>query len=364
MHQQSVAFPIIVSILLLLLIIPLLRKYSGVTFGKAILIGLLTGAAAAGAMIHFHETFRGPRGSDQLVLVAVSRALFIFFAVPFVIRIWRHWMGGAATEGERQPGAAGLSAWFSVANVIVGLALVVAGYLGYGVPWALLALVIAGTLAAYPLLRTPAPASMPAPESDPGMSAEREKIFSMLEAGKLTPEESAGLLDALNENARLKPRAPVPLDAAQRLLLIGAALVLVGFFLPWVTFNPGQVAGSLMAEMNANFPMNSFPGGNPMNGMELKTPTISIAGGDIKSGLGWMTLIMAIAAAALPYVTSALDSQTLRTVRFLCLGVGGIILLYLLTQNIRFVAIGMVLALGGYVLATIGVVRQQQAAQG
>jgi predicted membrane channel-forming protein YqfA (hemolysin III family) len=97
--------------------------------------------------------------------------------------------------------------------------------------------------------------------------------------------------------------------------------------------------------------------------MELKTPTISVAGGDIKNGLGWMTLIMAIAAAALPYVTSALDAQTLRTVRFLCLGVGGILLLYLLTQNLRFVAIGLVLALAGYILATIGVVRQQQTSQ-
>ncbi len=365
MNHRAIEFPLFISFLSIFLVIPLLRKYSGVTIGKAILIGLFTAVAAMVAMISGDTVEIGSLESSGRILSVVGRALFIVLSVSFIIRMWRHWVGDAASAEERQPGTAGLAAWFSVANVIVGVVLVVSGYLGYDISWPLLALVVGGALAAYPLLRIemPAPAPAPAPESDPGVSVEREKIFSMLEAGKLTAEESAALLDALNENARLTPRTPVPLDAAQRLLLAGAALVLVGFFLPWLVINPGKLAGSLMAEVSSNLPLNGFPGGNPMNGMELKTPTISVAAGDIKNGLGWMTLIMAIAAAGLPYVTSALDSQTRRTVRFLCLGVGGFILLYLLSQNIRFVGIGMVLALAGYVVATVGAVREHRAPQ-
>ena len=63
----------------------------------------------------------------------------------------------------------------------------------------------------------------------------------------------------------------------------------------------------------------------------------------------------------MPYLGSSLDAAALRTVRLLCLGVGGVIVLYLLTQNIRFVGVGLVIAVSGYALEVVGMLRERSA---
>ena len=92
----------------------------------------------------------------------------------------------------------------------------------------------------------------------------------------------------------------------------------------------------------------------------MKTPNISISGGDIQKGLGWMALLLAGCAALLPYVATRLDEGALRMVRILCLGVGTLIVLYLLTQNIRFVGIGLIIAVSGYIVEIVGVIRESK----
>ena len=57
-----------------------------------------------------------------------------------------------------------------------------------------------------------------------------------------------------------------------------------------------------------------------------------------------------------------LDAATARTVRLLCLGIGGIVILHLLTQNIRFASIGLVVALSGYVVEIAGALRERRVA--
>jgi len=103
----------------------------------------------------------------------------------------------------------------------------------------------------------------------------------------------------------------------------------------------------------------------PMPGLSLpdakfNTPSVSISGGDIQKGLGWMALLLAAAAALIPYITARLDEATLRMVRMLCLGLGSLIVLYLLTNNIRYVGIGLVIAVSGYIVEIIGVVRESR----
>jgi hypothetical protein len=320
----------------------------------------------------------------ELFLGIASVSLLYPLLTAFILRLWGRWVGGKATDEEREPGAAGIRAWFSAANVTIGVLLVLCAHLGYGIS-PLVSTVIAGAvLAAYPALRMEttasatsaaghaAFASVPKPPAE-DLSAEREKILSMLEAGKLTPEESAELLQALGESSRRSAATPIPLTSHQRLMLIGAAIVALGFFLPWFTINPGKEATRLMGQMKFNMPIPdggtfSMDGSAPGNGLQLgtsglqlNTGSISYSGGDIQRGLGWATLALALTAALLPYVATTIDPHAARTIRLLCLGIGAFIIFYLLSQSIRFVGIGLIIAAAGYALEITGALRERRA---
>ena len=147
----------------------------------------------------------------------------------------------------------------------------------------------------------------------------------------------------------------MPAGGNQRLMLLGAALVGFGFFLPWFVINPSSELDRITNhwQLNANFPFSgtrATPGPEQAPAMFPQSGDISISGGDIQRGLGWVTLALALTAALLPYVASTLDAATARTVRLLCLGSGGFIVLYLVTTSFGFVSIGLIIAIGGYVL--------------
>ncbi len=62
--------------------------------------------------------------------------------------------------------------------------------------------------------------------------AEREKILRMVENGKISAEEGSDLLDAMGRSTAL--RGQEKFSRLDFVTLIGAALVILGFFLPWV----------------------------------------------------------------------------------------------------------------------------------
>lgn len=361
MQPQVSAIGILIPLLLLLISgFFLFQKYSGLSRGKAFLV--LLASIIPGALYLVRSV---PRPNDGAAPVIFAKIACIVFLTAFVLRLWGRWVGEKATAEEHQPGLPGVRAWFSTANVLVGLILVLTLWYGFDFPPLLIAVVIAAALAAYPLLRMESTAIAPAPVPD-DLSAEREKILAMLEAGKLTPDESAELLQALRETSRT-PARQVPLTSGQRLMLIGAALVGLGFFLPWLVINPGKEAGRMMNQMQSSVTSSfggtvNFPGGMTFPGMELTTSSVSIGGGDIPRGLGWAALAFALTAALLPYIATTLDAATARTIRLLCLSVGGFIVIYVLTQNLRFTGIGLVMAVGGYVLEAAGALREHRVA--
>ena len=62
-------------------------------------------------------------------------------------------------------------------------------------------------------------------------TAERDKILKMVEDGKISTDEGSELLDAMGRSSALQGQ-----DAFSRFdiaMLIGVALVILGFFLPW-----------------------------------------------------------------------------------------------------------------------------------
>jgi hypothetical protein len=72
-------------------------------------------------------------------------------------------------------------------------------------------------------------------------AAEREKILRMVEDGKIRPEEGSELLDAIGRSTALRAQGKFSrLDMA---MLVGAVLVILGFFLPWVYIRMGGASG-------------------------------------------------------------------------------------------------------------------------
>lgn len=63
-------------------------------------------------------------------------------------------------------------------------------------------------------------------------AAEREKILRMVEDGKISAEEGSELLDAMGRSSAL--RGQEKFSRLDFVTLIGAALIILGFFLPWV----------------------------------------------------------------------------------------------------------------------------------
>ena len=220
---------------------------------------------------------------------------------------------------------------------------------------------VAGSAA--PLLRMEAPAAPALVPED--MSAEREKIVSMIESGRLTAEEGAELLQALGASRQQPAARPVMLTGGQRLVLVGAAMVTLGFFLPWFILDSGAEAGRMVNQMQKSLGSAfagsgiQMPGGMGMPEPVLNAWRVSVNGGGVAHGLGVAVLALALAAALLPYFALALDAATARAIRLLCLGAGGVILLYLLSQNVRAAGIGLMVVMAGYAVQAAALLRDR-----
>jgi hypothetical protein len=183
-------------------------------------------------------------------------------------------------------------------------------------------------------------AYLQAPQAPEPNASERQRVLTMLDNGKITTSECAELLSALNYGE--KPRTSQAAAAPQKLALIGAALLLIGFFLPWFSFNP---------QAEANRLAQSLPMGQNLAGMfnnVVTSQTVRISGGEVQHGLGWLVLLLGVGVAALPYLAVNMSEQTRQRATLAGLVAGAIILLYLITQNLRYVSFGIFLAMIGY----------------
>ena len=78
-------------------------------------------------------------------------------------------------------------------------------------------------------------------------------------------------------------------------------------------------------------------------------------------GLGWTVLLLALTSALLPYLAQSLDAQMRRSLRWFALGAGGIVLLYLVSHDLRLVRLGLVITTVGYACQAIGLWQEEQA---
>lgn len=335
----------------------LLRYWVKVRLETAFLTAVATALAAAGTMAwrayQFDQLHLQPQNESALLIFGCT-ALLIIFGVPLGIKLYRAWTGIQVSPEEKSPGAIGVRAWLTPGNLIVSAIVAGCAAGAYDYPFFGVFALLVGCLLIQPLINTasvPAPAPLPSPASP--LTAEREKVLSLLEGGKITAEESADLLNALGSTSHAaKPSAPV--SRQQRMALIGAGLVLLGFFLPWFSYNPGKEIGRMTGQMQG-MAQGFMPEGMSMPNMPaIATQTMNISGGDIGKGLGWLVLLLGLGVAALPHVATTMDTATRRMISFISLGIGGIILLWLVTQNLRFLNVGVVLALAGYAVEFLG----------
>jgi hypothetical protein len=279
---------------------------------------------------------------------------------PFLAKLYLTWVAGTASEEEKAPGMAGVRAWLRGGNLICAILMALCFWIGFGYAFfgplvlALLALL------AFPLLNMAmSESSVPAAAPPPAAAAvtpERERVLKMLDDGKITAAECAELLNALGHTTQ-PPAPPTAAATHRKTVLIGAALLLVGFFLPWFAVNMGDVSKELVSQM----PFSQFmPNPGLMNQAMASSPTLHVTGGDIAHGLGWFVLLFGVVAAILPYLAANLDSETTQKVSLIALSLGAIILLYLFTRNIRFASIGLLLGLVGYALEIFGVIKERQ----
>ena len=262
--------------------------------------------------------------------------------------------------------AAGVRAWLSPANLIFGIIISICAVFAFGCSFPAVFGLILLALLAFPIIDTimQTPIAATPPREAENLTAEREKVLSMLEAGKITAEESAELLNALAATKTPEPpRGAIKISPQRRFALLGAALVLIGFFLPWFSINPGKEISRMTGQMQGmiNGMIQNIPGyvnGEPplppgytgQPSFTVKTQSINIVGGDVAHGLGWLVLVFSLGVAVLPFVAENLDTHTQRTIALLALSVGTIVLIYLLATNVRFLSAGIILAVAGYLV--------------
>lgn len=98
--------------------------------------------------------------------------------------------------------------------------------------------------------------------------SERLRVLKMLEEGKINAEECAELLAAIDQPPAILPSKRT--HPQWGLAAVGAVLILIGFWLPWIVIDSGLVSARL-------------------------------SGGDMPHFLGWFVLAFGLGAALLPH---------------------------------------------------------------
>lgn len=281
-----------------------------------------------------------------LNLVQLFALTFLPALVLSLCAVTFTWMGQWRASSSATPqGVGDVRATLRRLTVLFAAAVVVLAFLGFGprIMWPVLevfALLPALIAAGLPLLsslisRPKETATSPVPPSP-----QRDRILRLLEEGKVSAAESVELLAALAQGETAADRSE-PLTAPRRALIVGAAMVLVAFFLPWYVINLGEETRRLSQSMGLVLPAQSpFSQGQ-------REAEVSISGGDLQHGLGWILLAAAALAAAAPSVAPNVPLSTRRGVMFLLLGAGTVICLHLMVSGWRWTSVGPWLALAG-----------------
>ena len=356
-----------VAVTVLILGVSAYRRYLGIPRSRAaafFVVAVVAGVVLAIRGVRTMDTSPDLRNVKIFVTAGCALADFLLpvIATPFLVRLYLKWIGGQLTDAEKSTGMDGVRAWLQGGNAVCALLIALGAWFTFACPFfSVLALELMALLA-YPVLNMASASFQPVEPKTDNLAPEREKVLKMLEDGKITATDSAELLNALHEAPQ--PRAPQNTASGpqRKMVLAGLVLLLIGFFLPWFSYNPGEemnrMMGQVQQQIGQTMHESNFHIDVPV--MTTNTGTVRVAGGDIKYGLGWCVLLLGIAAAILPYLAENLDPQTRQKAVLIGLSIGGIILIYLLTQSVRYASVGIMLGLAGYALQLVGTLKERQ----
>lgn len=235
---------VIVFVIPAIFFLGICKRFTGLERGYAAMVWIgsliVAGATTAYRIEQMEGILRSARGRQEVdyIIMLASGFLLVPTAALLGGKLYHRWIGGRVTPEEKAPGADGVRAWLRGGNLIVAALIPLFAWLGYGWSFPVLLLVTVGSLLAYPLLNfsSGAPAAAPEAPKQAAVSPERERILKMVEEGKITAADSATLLASLGvaQQADAQGAAMTP---ARKLVCAGAALVVLGFFLPWFSFN-------------------------------------------------------------------------------------------------------------------------------
>src|SRR5579862_4000666 len=118
-----------ISILVILGGLVSFRRYTGLNLGPAFFA--LAASVIVGAFAAYHralamEPFIQPHyerhnRNAEIFLAIAAVGLLYPLSTALTLRLWGRWIGGKATPAEREPGIAGIRAWFCGSNVGVAV---------------------------------------------------------------------------------------------------------------------------------------------------------------------------------------------------------------------------------------------------
>ncbi len=314
--------------------------------------------------------------NDASGAVHVGLFLTANLGLALLMKLYRVAVLEKATAAERLTGLPALRVWLSPLNVMTVVCLAVMANFAFGWSYLGTTMLGLGALLAYPLVNTII--QQPRGSSVPLMAPadERQRVLALVEAGKISAEDGAELLTALAQS-QSAGGGLASIGRARRIILAGAAIVLLGFFMPWFTLNVPRAiesAQQMMPQFGSSSPhMSNIPGINlpqQIGPVQVNTRTQwDVHGGDVPNGLGWITLLLALGSASLPFFWTQRDVNAFqqRNASIIAMGAGSIALIYLLTNSLNAVTTiqpGFFMVLCGYVIVWAGMAREYFAGRG
>jgi hypothetical protein len=158
-------------------------------------------------------------------------------------------------------------------------------------------------------------------------TAERDRILKMVEEGKINTEEGTELLDAMGRSSAM--RGEEKFSRVDMIMLMGAALVVLGFFLPWVYIRMQQVPGPF----------------GQMTGYQA---------GYHAGAMGWAVLIIVIASAIPIFITPKNFLYKISMLQIFLILIGTILVISILVQAGNRLGPGLIFCLAGFVVELYG----------
>ncbi|MEO0795646.1 MAG: hypothetical protein AAFX93_10805 [Verrucomicrobiota bacterium] len=278
------------------------------------------------------------------------------FAIPGIIRLYKAWIQGELTEAEKSPGRVGFAAWLSPGTIFIAIGLSVSAWIALSWnPWVtLIAVVILFGL--YPtMLSFQVEAKVQSSDGRRVTLSERERVMQMVESGTVSPHEGAELMSALGAAPESQTKK---ISKSMVMRCLGAGIVFTSLLFPWYQVNLenelGRLAGGMQnqiqeysQQLGGHGVSNNFPEGMGQL-RDVLSQDIDVFASDIKHGMAWMILLLALSLPILDGLINDLNQSIRTRLDWAFWSVGLALTTYLLVTGMRWVSFGLVLALVGY----------------